>query len=369
MTSTPFKAIYLTEDGDITVREIAELYQPQGSQTLVKVQYSGINPGDYRHYFMGMHSFIMGYDFVGVVQEAGPESPFRPGELLMGETTPDHERPIHRGAHQAYLLAEPYLTFRRPADLAPLSAVSLVSAAQTASDALFNVLGFAFPAAGLDGDDPTGQAILIWGGASGCGWAAMQLARAAGFGTIIVTASQKNHDALKAAGATRCFDYHSETVVAEIRSAVAKDGVRLTAAFDAVSVGLGIFEPLTEAEKAAIDADYDKSTPALAKTCLSEPADGEKIKLASTLPVLKDPDWVFALYSRKHYPQDEVDHPGWWKRQEKAVTWLIENHKTAWRPLPNTRVIQDTGEVVKAIREVFQGRISMEKVVIQHPMW
>ncbi|OIW32863.1 GroES-like protein [Coniochaeta ligniaria NRRL 30616] len=368
MASTPFKAIYLTEDGDITVREIAEPYQPQGSQALVKVQHSGINPGDYRHYFMGMHSFVMGYDFVGEVLEVGPDSPFKPGELLMGETTPDHKRPIHRGAHQAYLLAEPYLTFRRPADLAPLSAVSLVSAAQTASDALFNVLGFALPAAGLDGDDPAGQAILIWGGASGCGWAALQLARAAGFGTIIVTASMKNHAALKEAGATHCFDYHDDTVVADIRSAVAKEGVRLTAAFDAVSIGLGIFEPLTEADKASIDANYGKSTPALAKSCLSEPLDGEKIRLASTLPVLKDPDWVFALYSRKHYPQDEVDHPGWWQRQEKTLTWLIENHKTAWRPLPNTRVVQDTEEVVKAIKDVFQGKVSMEKVAIRHPM-
>lgn len=247
--------------------------------------------------------------------------------------------------------------------------MGLVSVAQTASDALFNVLGFALPAAGLDGDDPTGRAILIWGGASGCGWAALQLAKAAGFGTIIVTASQRNHAALKGAGATHCFDYHSETVVAEIRSAVTKEGLRLTVAFDAVSIGLGIFEPLTEAEKASIDANYDKSTPALAKSCLSEPRDGEKIKLVSTLPVLKDPDWVFALYSRKHYPQDEIDHPGWWQRQEKTVTWLIENHKTAWRPLPNSRVVHNTEEVVKAIKDVFQGKVSMEKVAIQHPMY
>ncbi|KAB5523138.1 chaperonin 10-like protein [Coniochaeta sp. 2T2.1] len=368
MASAPFKAIYLTETGDITVREVAEPYEPQGEQALVKVQYSGINPGDYRHFFMGMNSFVMGYDFVGVVEKLGPASPFKVGELLMGETKPGHKRPTFQGAHQAYLLAEPYLTWRVPRDMNPLSAVSMVSGAQTAADALFNVMGFGFPAAGLEGDDPRGKAILVWGGAAGCGFAAVQLAKAAGFGTIVVTASERNHNALREVGATHCFDYHSETVVEDIRSVVAKEGIELTAAFDAVSVGLGIFEPLTDAEKAAVEVDYDKSTPALGKRCMSEPAAAEKLRLASTLPVLEDPDWQFVIYSRKHYEQDLIDHPGWWQRQEKAVTWLVENHKTAWRPLPNQRLVRDSAEAVKAIKDVFEGRVSMEKVVIDHPM-
>lgn len=369
MASASFKAIYLPQDGVITVREISSPYEPQGSQTLVKVQYSAISPGDYRHFHMGMHSFVMGYDFVGVAVKTGPSSPFQPGDQLMGESKPGHQRPLHQGAHQAFLLAEPYMTWRRPGDLDPLSAgASLISTVQTAADALFNCLGFAFPAGGLDGDDPTGQAVLIWGGASACGWAAVQLARAAGFGNIFVTASEKNHAALREVGATQCIDYHDENVVAEIRSAVAKEGVRLTAAFDAVSMGLGIFEPLTEAETAAIDANYEESTPALAKSCLSKPVDGEKLRLASTLPVLKDPDWVFALYSRKHSPEEEEAHPGWWQRQEKVTTWVIENHETAWRPLPKIRVVRDSKEVVQAIRDIFEGKGSMEKVVVKHPM-
>lgn len=161
---TPFKAIYLTSSGDVAVKTIPSPYEPYGSQALVRVEYSGINPGDLRHFYMGMHSFVMGYDFVGTVISAGHDSPFRLGDAVMGMTKSGHNRPSHLGAHQAYLIAESsYLIWRRPESLPPLSAVRLPSAAQTAADALFNVLGFAFPPAGayVGGLDPHSAAILI----------------------------------------------------------------------------------------------------------------------------------------------------------------------------------------------------------------
>lgn len=75
-------------------------------------------------------------------------------------------------------------------------------ASQTATDALFNGLGFGIRAAGVSGTDPTGHSILIWGGASSVGLAAIQNGKAAGFSPIFATASPKNHATLKRLGAT-----------------------------------------------------------------------------------------------------------------------------------------------------------------------
>ncbi|KAK0725918.1 hypothetical protein B0H67DRAFT_481985, partial [Lasiosphaeris hirsuta] len=326
----------------------------------IAVHYSGINPGDMRHFHMGLHSFIAGYDFAGTV--LSPGGPFSAGTPVLGMTWPAHARPPHAGAHQAYLLADPYLLWRRPASLAPLSAVGLPVAAQTAADGLFNCLGFGLAAAGVDGRDASGEAVLVWGGAGAVGWAAVQLARAAGFAEVLVVARERNHEALSRRGATRCFDYSRPGVVDEIRAYVRGTGRELASVLDAVGAGLGIFEP-ADAEK----TDYDESSSALAKRCLSDGVvQRGEANLCCVLPVLQDPEWKFALFSRKG-EQQEADHPGWWQRSEKVVSWLIENHATAWRPL-KTRVVREAGEAAAAIKNAYEGKLSMERVAIEHPM-
>ncbi|KAK3364615.1 hypothetical protein B0T25DRAFT_530621 [Lasiosphaeria hispida] len=361
MSPPPFKALYLTPSATFVTREIAAPYTPTTpAQSLIAVHYSGINPGDLRHFHMGLHSFVAGYDFTGTVL-SGPAA-FPPGTPVLGMTWPAHARPLHAGAHQAYLLADPYLLWRRPDDLAPLSAVGIPVAAQTAADGLFNCLGFGLPAAGVEGKDAGRERVLIWGGGGAVGWAAVQLAKAAGFREVLVAAREGNHEVLMRGGATRCFDYTRPGVVEEIRGHVREAGGELGNVFDAVGVGLGIFEPVG-AEKGR----YEDSTPALAKRCLSDGVvERKEAGLCCVLPVLQDPDWGFALFSRKG-EQQEADHPGWWQRQEKVVSWLIENHATAWRPL-KTRVVREAGEAATAIRDVYEGKLSMEKVAIEHPM-
>ncbi|KAK3372716.1 chaperonin 10-like protein [Podospora didyma] len=365
MSATPtHKALYLTSTGTITILSLGPdpPYTPTGSESLVQVQYSGINPGDLRHFHMGLHSFIMGYDFSGTVLSSGPSSPFSPGDPVLGMTNPAHQRPHSQGAHQAFLIADPYLAWRRPSTLSPQSAVGIPCAAQTAADALFNRLGFGLPQAGVPGDDAAHHALLIWGAGSSVGWAALQLARCAGFAAIFVTASPHNHAALLDAGATKCFDYRSPDVVQDIRSVVTNSGLKMTRIFDAVGAGLDIFQrpdaPLKECSL---------SSPFLAKQCLSDDIEEGEVRLTCTLPVLEDEDWKFCLWSRKADDQQK-EYPGWWERQEKVVTWLIENHEVSWRPLPRLRVVNTAEGAVQAVRDVFGGKVSMEKVVVQHPL-
>lgn len=60
-------------------------------------------------------------------------------------------------------------------------------AVESAAYLILNVNGFGLPAAGIDGQDASSVLILIWGGASGVGAAAIQVAKDAGFEPIVCT--------------------------------------------------------------------------------------------------------------------------------------------------------------------------------------
>ncbi|KAM7219497.1 GroES-like protein [Rhypophila decipiens] len=372
----PFKAVYLDSEGSISIRSISDLYKPESpNQFLIRVKYSAINPGDLRHFHMGLHSFVMGYDYTGTVVSTHPDSssdfPFKKGDSVMGMTFPGHARPISQGAHQAYLLADlsHTLTFHRPKSFSAIEAAGFISPVQTAADAIFNILGTGLPSADLDGDDPSEKAILIWGGASALGWASIQLAKAAGFKYIFTTASRNNRTALREVGATHVFDYRDDDVVKQIRNSAKKQGIMLSLAFDTVCKGTGIFEPPASAEEGnpKQPADFANSTPSLTKSALSEGVvERGEATVASSLPVLQDPDIQFVLFSRK-WADEEEKHPGWWQRQEKVVSWVIENHETVWKPMP-VKVVDTAEESVEAIQAVFDGKYSLLKVLLEHPL-
>lgn len=61
----------------------------------------------------------------------------------------------------------------------------------------------------------TGQIVVIWGGSTGVGSNAVQLAASSGC-EVITTASPPRFDLVKSLGATHVFDYKSETAVPDI---------------------------------------------------------------------------------------------------------------------------------------------------------
>lgn len=166
---SPSRAIYLTSEGELTIREITDTYVPEGGQDLVSVKYSSIVPADIRHYYMGLHSYVAGYEWIGTVVTPGPASTHKAGDVLFGFAKYGHMRPQYKGAHQDMILADPFLTYEMPSELAedPKNWTQVVNwpvPVHTATDALFNVLGFSFPRAGITkGADPRGRSILIVG--------------------------------------------------------------------------------------------------------------------------------------------------------------------------------------------------------------
>jgi len=89
------------------------------------------------------------------------------------------------------------------------------------------------------------KGMLVWGGASSVGSAALQVAKSMGF-IVYTTASEKHHEYLKGLGASKVFDYKGEHVVESIVKAAKEDGVTIQIGYDAVGQLKSCLEILKE---------------------------------------------------------------------------------------------------------------------------
>ncbi|KAM0281970.1 hypothetical protein ACHAO9_010451 [Fusarium lateritium] len=356
MSTQTSKSIFLSAEGKLLVQPVFETYTIEGSQCLVRVDYSAINFCDYNFFYMGLSSFVTGFEMSGTVEEAGPDSPFQVGDAVFGISPVVIPMPSSHGTHQDLVVARSELLYKVPTSMSSKDASVISVPAHTASDALFNVLGLGLPAAGVAGIDPVGNGILIWGGASSVGMMALQLAKAAGLKHIFATASAKNHDILRELGATHCFDYTSRSVVDDIQQAQKKLGIALTLAFD--TVGKGVTGPT--------DAG-DPSTPELTKSALGT---SEGLRLACTLPVHQEPAFGMCLSYRPSgsvnalgAPQD----PDSAIRIRKIMEYML-TAKDGHLRLPVVTVVTGAETGIEAIHRVARGEMSLEKLTLKHPL-
>lgn len=359
MADTPPKSLYLGSDGKLAIHEVSETYIPEGSQCLVRVLYSGVNPCDINFAHVGLHSFVTGFEFSGTVEQPGPLSHFKAGDNVCGLAPIKLPKPSSTGSHQDLCIAESELLYTLPHGLDAKDGGGLVMATHTAIDGLFNGLGFGLQAASAAGLDPRGRAILIWGGASSVGVAAIQLAKAAGFGPIFVTASPKNHEILQRLGADRCFDYKSSTILEDIRAAVNGQGALLTTAFDTIGKN-----SLAQGESVW------QSTPGLARSALSKGANPSEYRLVSTAPVPAIPEFKMCAAYRPRGnknafggPQD----PEAPVRLRQIADYFLDS-AGARLEIPVIKVVKGSSEGLNEVERVARGDASLEKVVIEHPM-
>ncbi|KAJ3453163.1 hypothetical protein MRS44_013092 [Fusarium solani] len=359
MSAQTSKSIFLSADGELVVQPVTDKYSIEGSQCLVRVDYSAVNPCDLNFYFMGLKSFVTGFELSGIVEQTGPDSPFQVGDAVCGISPVIIPMPSSHGTHQDLAVARSELLYKIPSSVSSKDASAICMAAHTAADALFNVIGLGFPAAGVTGIDPAGQGVLIWGGASSVGNMALQMARAAGFRYIFTTASAKNHSVLRQLGATHCFDYKSSSVVDDIQKAQKTLEIDLTMAFDTVGKGT-----MNHA------ATSSPSTAALTKSALCSSTSIEDLRLACTLPVPADSAFGFCTSYRPKgnlnamgAPQD----PEAPVRVRKIMEHLLAATEGGLR-LPVVTVVTAAEAGIEAIRRVAGGEMSMEKLVLKHPL-
>jgi len=157
-------------------------------------------------------------------------------------TDKDRNTPAE-GAFQAYTVVLARLAAPIPGTMPYESAAVLPLGLSTAACGLFqrDYLALRYPAAT---PQPTGETLLVWGGATSVGSNAIQLAVAAGY-AVITTASPRNFAYVRELGASRAFDYRSTTVVRDVIAAFTGK----TSA-GALAIGTGSAEPCLEIVRA-----------------------------------------------------------------------------------------------------------------------
>ncbi|KAF9650154.1 GroES-like protein [Thelephora ganbajun] len=193
------------------------------NEVLIKVRAIGLNPID-----------VSGCDLTGEVVKLGPnlKVDIRVGDRVSATVVGNSAS--GRGAFTEYAKAFSDLVWKIPqGTLSFEHAVAIGSPLNAAFQALYGVddLGLTqrFDSAAQGWKDETW--VFIYGGSSGVGQFAIQLAKLSGY-KVVTVASPRNHDFLKALGADAVFDYKDPDVVQKVKDVA---GNKISHVLDAIS--------------------------------------------------------------------------------------------------------------------------------------
>lgn len=220
----------------LTIRP-ASLAEPTPTQIVIKNHALAMNPIDVKLQRLAVYPIaypaILGQDVAGTVVAVGSEvaNRFKTGDRVLGTTAGFLTKKETEKGFQEYTALETSLTCHVPEQMKFEEAVMLPLAVTTAAAGLFNEDFLRLKLPTEPRREGSGEVLVVWGGSSNVGGAAIQLAVAAGY-EVVTTASAKNFELMKKIGAKQTFDYKSEKVVEEIVQAL--KGKKIVGAFDAV---------------------------------------------------------------------------------------------------------------------------------------
>ena len=200
----------------------APVTPPQGHEILIRNAAIAINPLDWllqSGTSLPWLDFpmITGSDVAGVVTAIGPDvTRFAIGDRVLGQAVSTTVNKAAEGAFQQFTIVTEHMAAPIPDAMPFAEAAVLPLGLGTAASGLYGKTQLAL-AAPQDGAQD--GVVLIWGGASSVGCNAIQLAAASGY-EVFATASAGNADMLRNLGATRVFDYKSDTVLQDLREAL-----------------------------------------------------------------------------------------------------------------------------------------------------
>ncbi|KZV65095.1 GroES-like protein [Peniophora sp. CONT] len=208
---------------------------PGPGEVLIKVYSAALNPVD--EYIQSIGYIVEHYGFPAVPGSDGAGTIEAIGEGVTGFEKGDRVLfpcwwIADRGTLQQYALSDAARTAKIPSNISfdeastvPLglgtAAMGLYGDIKEGFEGLGGGIGLVAPWTDAGKGKYTGKPILILGGSTSVGQYATQLAKLSGFSPIIVTASQRNAEYCKAAGATHVIDYR-ETPYSQLPEAVAK---------------------------------------------------------------------------------------------------------------------------------------------------
>ncbi|KAH7334878.1 GroES-like protein [Rhizoctonia solani] len=182
---------------------------PHGKQALVKVTAAAINPLDWKvidyGFFVDKFPAVLGIDGAGIIHAVGREvTGFQVGDRVLFQGSYD---PVDQAAYQEYAIVETDVIAKVPSHVNDDQASTIPTCAITAYYGLFQRTGISPP---LSGPTASDKSVLILGGSSSVGQFAIQLARIAGFSTVVTTASSQHAGFLKSLGATHVLDRNTD---------------------------------------------------------------------------------------------------------------------------------------------------------------
>ena len=211
------KAIEISAPGGPEVLRLTERPKPAAAagEVLIRVAASGVNRPDVLQR-MGKYpvphgaSDLPGLEVAGMI-ESGDAAAMRDAGLAVGDRVCAL---VSGGGYAEYCVAPVGQCLPSPSNLSDVEAASL-------PETFFTVWSNVFERAHLQ----AGETLLIQGGSSGIGVAAIQLAKAHGAKVIVTVGSDEKAAACLALGADHAINYKTHDFAAEVKRITADAGV------------------------------------------------------------------------------------------------------------------------------------------------
>lgn len=219
---------------------------PNAGEVVVRVRAVGLNlvdgiPGFAYRFVLPWLTFpaVVGDDVAGEVVEVGPGvTRLSVGQRVLGMAagSEQNRNTPAEGGFQRYVVLLEQLVSPIPDPMSFEEAAVLPLQLSTAATGLFqaNHLGLALPVVGAA---PRNETVAVWGGSTGVGSNAIQLARGAGY-RVVATSSPHNFDYLRSLGADAVVDRSSRSAVDELVAAVGDSPLAGT-----IAIGSGSLPP------------------------------------------------------------------------------------------------------------------------------
>ena len=282
------------------------------------------------------YPLVLGEDIAGTVAVVGSTaaSKFKVGDRILAFTM-GTQKP-ERGAFQDYVVVYQMLSCKIPDSVSFIDASVFPLCISTAAHALFakDFLGMPFPKVE---SISAGKSLVIWGGSSGVGSNAIQLAKAAGF-KVITSCSARNFENVRSLGADKVFDYSSASAIDEMVAEIDK------------GVCIGIFHAAGQ-----IDA-----------SCQVSHRSKQKLFVASTNPVTEGaaPEGVEARFML-----DSSGNGSFWLEANAATFggFLPEAlAKGQYKVAPAPEVVPTKGlEGIQEALDMLKKGVSAKKIVVE----
>lgn len=274
---------------------------------------------------------VPGHDLAGEVHAVGSGvTRFKRGDRVIGHSWQFFTNEPGDGAFSHYCRIPAANAAILPDAIAYTQGVVLPLAIDTAAAGFYQkgYMGLDFPS--LDSKAGSrGEVVVVYGGSSSVGCAAIQLASNAGY-RVFATASAANFDLCRECGASEVFDYKSPSVAQDIAAALGQD--RFIGLYNAIG----------------IPESFDVVTP------IMEKLGGGFV--ANTKPPGKLPDYVDAKFV---LGVGDSGFPVW----EDFITEALAQGKI--KCLPKARIVGRGLESLQKAFEIREGVVTAEKIVVE----